>query len=388
MADPIYLDHSATTPILPEVAQAIHQASLRFTANPSSQHEPGRRARRALEAAREEIGVILGAQTGGLEPDQIVLTSGGTEANNLALHGFLPKTPPSGGRIVISAIEHSSVSQPARSLARSGWQVDTVGVDHDGIIRIDQLEQLLTPTTLLVSLMLGNNETGILQPVEEAARLCIEHGIRLHTDAVQVIGKLPVKFQALGASAMSCTAHKFHGPLGIGALVLHHRHSLLQPLMLGGHQQSGLRPGTETVGLAIGMATALACWQRDAVARARRLVALRERLEGTILAHLSDAVVLGSRVERLPHMSNIAFPGLNRQQLVMALDLAGVACSSGSACASGSSEPSTVLRAMGCRKPIIDGSIRLSWGAQTTPSEIDQAAHRILSVCKHLRRNC
>ena len=381
----IYLDHNATTPILPEVADAVREASLRYDGNPGSQHEPGRQARRALEEVRERTGAILGARQGGVHADQVLFTSGGTEANNLALFGLAASqsTPP--GQLVVPAIEHPSIVEPAAELERRGWRVERPTASVDGVVSLQEIESLLEPDTRLVNLMLANNETGVLQPVAEVAKVCADRGIPLHTDAAQVVGKLRVDFAALAVATLSCAAHKFHGPLGIGALIVRHDIRLL-PTQFGGHQQAGLRPGTEALALAVGMCTALECWHREADARAERLRQLRDRLEQTIIAEVPSATVIGQHAERLPNTSNIAFAGFDRQALLMALDMAGVACSSGSACASGSSEPSPVLVAMGLEKALVDGSVRLSLGAPTNAAEVDEATRRILHVCQHLGR--
>jgi cysteine desulfurase len=392
----IYLDHNSTTPVAPEVAEAMAEALRAGYANPASQHAAGRCARRALEEAREGIAEILGAKTTGMDADQLIFTSGGTEANNLAILGLggtggSPTSAVGSGRVVISAIEHPSVVGPAEALARRGWQIDRIRVTRDGVIELDHARELLAaagrwpPTISLVSVMLANNETGVLQPVGELARFCDEQQIPLHTDAVQVAGKLPLDFRQLGASAMTITAHKFHGPRGVGALVVRHG-AQLTPLLHGGFQQAGLRPGTEDVALAIGMFSALKLWQNEAGQRASRMTALRDRLEAQLLAGDPQAVVSGARANRLPHTSNVAFVGVNRQALLMALDLAGVACSTGSACASGSSEPSPVLRAMGCEEGVIEGALRLSLGATTTAAEVDEAARRILLTVHELRQ--
>jgi cysteine desulfurase len=242
-----------------------------------------------------------------------------------------------------------------------------------------------TPPRTLASIMLASNETGVIQPVTEAAAVCRAHGALIHTDAAQAVGKIPVNFTELGVDALAATAHKFHGPLGIGVLVLRHGVKL-GPSLYGGFQQAALRPGTESVALAIGMQTALELWQREAEARRERMATLRDRLEREIRADYPDAVVIGAGAPRLPHTSNIAFVGLDRQALVMALDLAGVACSTGSACASGSSEPSPTLVAMGLAEEVISSSIRFSLGAPTTADQISEAARRILAVCNRLRR--
>ena len=382
--DSIYLDHNATTPTRPEVVRAMADCYRRGDANPASQHQPGQRARRRLEDARDAIAGILGADPAATRPDRLVFTSGGTEANNLAMLGISRAGGESEpGQVVFSAIEHSSVIEPAEHLLEQGWRIDTLGVTGEGVVRTEQLAPLLTPRTRLVSVMLGNHETGVLQPVAELAPVCREAGVPLHTDAVQVAGKLPVDFRALGVSAMTVTAHKFRGPLGIGALILRHDVPLV-PIHFGGHQQWGLRPGTESVALAVGMRTALELWQKEQEEHARRLAALRDRLETGLRAGFPGLVVNGSAARRLPHTSSIAFAGLDAQILLLALDHAGVACSVGSACSSGSTELSPTLQAMGLSHEVVAGSLRFSLGATTTEEEIDEAVRRILQVVGEL----
>ncbi len=384
MDAPIYLDHNATTPMLPAVADAVREASLRFGANPGSQHEPGRRARRELEAARQRVGELLGARMTGVDADRVIFTSGGTEAANLALFGAVG-TGPSGDsplHLVTSQIEHPCILSAAEQLKHC--ELDRLDVSRDGVASVDQLRSLVRPDTQLVSVMLANNETGVLQPVAEMAEICAELGVPCHSDAAQVVGKLPVDFTSLGLSALSLASHKFHGPLGIGALIL--RHDLpLHPTLFGGHQQAGLRPGTESVALAVGMQTALEIWEASAKENIERTARLRDHFEHSLASELPQLQVIGGRVPRLPNTSNLSFVGLDRQALLMALDQAGVACSSGSACASGSSEPSPVLLAMGLKKEVLDGSIRFSLGSTSTASEIEEACRRILLVCKRLR---
>lgn len=391
MTSHIYLDHNATTPVLPEVADAVREASLRFGANPGSQHEPGRQARRALEAARQRVGELLGAQMTGMAADRVIFTSGGTEAANLAIFGILggPSAQASplqqtgqSPHFLTTALEHPCILEAADQLPNC--EVEKLAANVHGVVDLDRFQAAVRPETRLVSVMLANNETGVLQPVSEIAASCAERGVLMHTDGAQMVGKLPVNFAELQLAALTCTAHKFHGPLGIGALVLRHDVAL-QPTLFGGHQQSGLRPGTETVALAIGMQTALECCQRDAAATVARIAQLRDQFEQAITTELPTVQVIGGGAARLPNTSNLAFVGFNRQALLMALDQAGVACSSGSACASGSSEPSPVLLAMGLEKAVIDGSIRFSLGAATTAAEIDESCRRILSVCQRLR---
>lgn len=384
---PIYLDHNSTTPMLPEVVAAMDECAASTYANAASQHQAGRQARKRLEQAREEVARILGASVEGRAPDRVIFTSGGTEGNNLALLGMADaaealRTPPY--QAIVSAIEHPSVMGGAEELERRGWQIHRLKVDAHGIVRLEHLDELLADRPCFVSVMLGNNETGVLQPVQEIARLCRAAAVPLHTDAVQVAGKLPLSFRSLGVDAMTVTAHKFHGPLGIGALIV--RHDLnLRPRMFGGFQQAGLRPGTEPVALAVGMQTALQVSERDGVDRATRMRNLRDRFEATLSSGYAGLVVNGCAAERLPGTSNVAFQGLDRKELFLALDLAGIFCSTGSACASGSSEPSHVLIAMGLGAEIVGSSLRFSLGATTTEVEIDDAAQRILEVCAKMK---
>ncbi|MBI2823367.1 MAG: cysteine desulfurase [Planctomycetia bacterium] len=377
----IYLDNNATTPVLPRVAEAMARSYASGPGNAASQHAAGRRARQALDTARESLASLLGAECGSSRSDQVIFTSGGTEGNNLAILGLAGGTP---AHAILSAIEHPSVAGAASHLRCLGWDVETLPVSAQGVVDVDRLQDTIRADTRLASIVLGNNETGVLQPVARAARYCADRGVPLHTDAVQVAGKLPVDFRALHVAAMTVSAHKFHGPQGVGALILRHDVAL-EPQLHGGFQQGGLRPGTEPVALAVGMQAALECWHADRNAIADRLTDLRDVFESALRGGWPELVVNGGGAPRLPHTSNVAFPGLDRQALVMALDLAGVACSTGSACASGSPEPSPTLVAMGCPKTVLGGALRFSVGQQTTAEEVVEAARRILNVCNDLR---
>lgn len=398
----IYLDNNATTPIHSDVAAAMDECLRAGFANPASQHFAGRRARRVLEEARQGIAAMLGAKTTGVDADRVIFTSGGTEANNLAIRGLAGRADPATGtkgQVIISAIEHPSVVAAAEHLVSAGFDLERLPVDQNGVARIERLPQMLTPQTRLISLMLGNNETGVLQPVSNAVAACRQHidavgqpdsrnkrpvGHLVHTDAVQCAGKIPVHFRELGVDAMSISAHKFHGPIGVGALLVRHGVTL-DPILFGGVQQGSLRPGTESVPLAVGMYRALQIWQREDHERTRHLLQLRDALEQELRRACPEIVVNGGETARLPHTSNVAFRGLDRQALVMALDMAGVACSTGSACASGSSEPSPVLLAMGLADDVVASSIRLSVSAFNTLAEVLEAAHRISRVVNDLR---
>ena len=428
--EPIYLDHNATTPTRPEVVEAMARCHARHYANPASRHRPGQQARRALDDAREKIAEILGADLSPPRRDRLILTSGGTEANNLAVLGIalsnmsippmgeeqgvrispLPVGEGQGGRasppsrIVISAGEHQSVIESAEHLLEQGWRMDTLGLTPQGVVRVEQLPPLLAADTRLVSVLLGNHETGVIQPVEQLAAVCNHARVPMHTDAVQAVGKVPVNFHALGVAAMSIAAHKFRGPPGVGALIVR-KDVRIAPLMFGGHHQSGLRPGTEPVPLAVGMAKALELWHKEQQRYAQLLSALRDRFEQQLRAGLQNAlgrqlhcrlgggsatatptsvVVHGLRAERLPQTSSVAFPGLDGETLLMALDVAGVACSIGAACSSNATELSPTLRAMDLPKELVASSLRFSFGATNTETEIDEAVRRIVGVCREL----
>jgi cysteine desulfurase len=396
MPEPIYLDHNATTPLLPEVAEIMLGCWKSSNRNPASQHSLGRHARRVLEGIRMRIGELLGLA----RDDSLVFTSGGTESNNLAIRGLLQRagasSPPSSApaHLIISAIEHPSITALANELQRTGHQLDVLPVDSNGVIRVECLEGLLKPNTALVAAIKGQNETGVLQPIADLAEICNRHNVPLHTDAAQAVGKIPINFHTMGVATMTIAAHKFHGPVGIGALAIR-KGVELHPQLFGGFQQGGIRPGTESLALAAGMHCALDLGYPDhnpeihferLRERSARMRELRDRFEQHLLAAYPDAVVVGAQASRLPHTSNIAFVGIERQMLFLALDQAGVACSTGSACASGSSETSPVLMAMGCEKAVLESSLRFSLGATTTADEVDEAVRRIITCCNNLRR--
>jgi cysteine desulfurase len=378
---PIYLDNNSTTAIHPEVAAAIHDCYLRGFANPASQHDAGRRARRTLEEAREAIAEMLGACTTGQQADRLIFTSGGTESNNLAIRGLAGPAP---GTVIISAIEHPSISAVADALVTEGMRVFRLPVSRQGIACLEQLDSLIDDQTRLVSVMLGNHETGVMQPVGDLVGLAHRRGALVHTDAVQAVGKVAISFRQLAVDSLSFAAHKFHGPVGIGGLLIRPEVSL-RPLLHGGFQQAGLRPGTESLPLVVGLRKALEIVSDGLVARSAQLQMLRDRLAAHLRAGFDGVVVHGEEVPRMPHTLNVSFRGLDRQALVMAFDMVHVACSAGSACASGSSELSPVLVAMGLPRELIEGAIRLSLSMLTTEADIDEAARRILKVANDLR---
>ncbi len=372
----IYLDYNSTAPISDDVVASMNECFAAGYLNPASPHREGRRARQRLEESRRQIAESLGACTESSLADRLVFTSGGTESNNLALRGMAGKIP---GRIVVSSIEHPSIAETADDLAASGFDVVRLPVDSSGVVRLDRLEELLVTPTRVVSVMLGNNETGAIQPVREVVQICRRHRVPVHTDAVQVVGKQPLDFTELGVSAMTFTAHKLQGPRGIGGLLLAHGIDIT-PVMHGGSQQLGTRPGTESVALAAGMQTAIENSVGNLAAESGRLRELRDMLQKQVSTSVSICVVNGVDASRLPHTLNLSFPGLDRQALLMALDREGVACSTGSACASGSQEPSPVLLAMGCPSEIVGSSVRISLGSRTTPDEVHRAGQILIKI--------
>jgi cysteine desulfurase len=376
----IYLDHNATTPLDPRAAAAMAECAQTHFANPSSQHRRGRQARQALEDAREEIAELLGARLTGSRPDRLIFTSGGTEANNLAIYGL------AGARAAItaaSAIEHPSITAAVQRLAEQGRTVTFLPATVDGVIDLNVASERLRQPSAVVSVLAANHETGARQPLAELVRLKQQHGFVLHTDATQAVGKIPLDFRELGVDALTCTAHKLHGPRGIGVLLLRHGVTV-EPQVVGGFQQEGLRCGTECTALVVGMATALRLWHAEAESRQQRMTQLRLRLERALVERLPDAVIHAAHAPRLPNTVNVSLPGVDRQALLMALDMDGVECSTGSACASGSSEPSPTLRAMGLDDRLVSSSLRLSLGASTTDEEITAAAERIAAAAQRV----
>jgi cysteine desulfurase len=379
----IYLDNNATTPIHAEVVEAMNACWRSGPLNPASQHQSGRRAERLLEESRETVARLVGARLTGSAPDRVIFTSGGTEANNQAIFGLNPR---GAGKVVVSAIEHPSVAAAADRLEARGLPVERLRVDSSGVADEAHLRSLLEQSpTRLVSVMLVNNEIGVIQPVPRLAELCRGAGVAFHTDAVQAIGKIPTSFQDLGVTAMTMAPHKFHGPVGIGALILR-GDAEIEPMLVGGAQQLGRRAGTEPVALAVGMARALEIWSDTRLERYAQMLSLRDLLERRILEGWPQAIIVGAEAPRAPHTANIAFPGIDRQAGLIALDLAGVACSTGSACASGSSEPSPALLAMGRPDPVVRSSLRFSVSVMNTQEEIEEASRRILRVVASLRK--
>lgn len=382
----IYLDHNATTPVHPEVLEVVARVSRETFANPGSRHSGGRAARRVLEQSRETIADVLGAAA-----NEVVFTSGGTEANNLAISGFARGRR---GAFVALAGEHPSVEGPLQQLEGEGWRRCVVPMSTDGLIEEEgagnachTLSRVCHPEVEVQfgAVLLAHNETGVIRDVAPWAEMCRERGIPLHVDAVQAAGRIPVNFATSGATTMAVAAHKFRGPRGIGALLVRSG-TRLPATVFGGHQENGVRPGTECTALAAGMAKALELWRVEGEELAVRLKSLRDRFESEVLAAVPRAFVHAARAPRLPNTSNICFPGCEGDALLVALDLAGVCASLGSACASGSSEPAAILLAMGCSPEIARSSIRFSVGWTNTEAEIAEAVGRVGRVVGEVGR--
>lgn len=367
----IYLDNNATSPLLPEVIDAMLPYWTGEFGNPSSLHREGRLARRTLESARETIAELLDAA-----PKQVIFTSGGTEANNLAILGLAGPTP---SHLVTSPIEHPSVLGCFDLLEKRGFQLDRIPVDRSGLVCPDDFSCLLQPDTRLVSLMLVNNETGAIQPVGDLAQEARRQAISFHTDAVQAVGRIPVSFRNLGVNSLSLSAHKFHGPVGVGALLVDQK-DLLKLVLTGGHQEAGLRPGTEPIALVVGMAKALELAIQNLAPDSERICQLRNSLEEGLRSRIGDIRLNGPVQERVPNTLNLLFPELDARGAIIALDLLGLACSTGSACASGAAGPSPALLAMGLTEEQARASLRFSLSQLTSQRDITQAIELIAKV--------
>jgi cysteine desulfurase len=363
----VYFDYNATTPLAPEVLEAIIAASRDHFGNASSVHHFGQRAKAALDDARLAIAALIHA-----EPSEIVYTSGGTESDNFAIRGAADALEPTGRRhLVASAIEHEAVLNTLKALSRRGWRITLVPVDQSGIVDPDRLRELVTKETALVSVMHANNEIGTIQPVAELAAIAHQSGALMHTDAVQSVGKIPVDVRALGIDLLSLSAHKFNGPKGAGALWIK-RGTRMQPILTGGKHERSRRAGTENVPALVGMGVAARLAVSKLTTEAARVGALRDRLEDGILRSVPGTVLNGAPASRVPNTTNISFDRVEAESLLIALDLEGVAVSTGSACSSGTLEPSHVLRAMGLATHRTQNSLRFSLGLFSTIEEVDR----------------
>jgi cysteine desulfurase len=361
----IYLDHNATTPLLPEALEAMLPHLREGFGNPSSSHGPGRAARAAMERAREQVASLLGS-----DADEIVFTSGGTESNNLAIRGTAEAS--SGRRrVVTSLIEHPAVAGPCAWLERQGWEVLRAGVDAGGKVHLDEILTAIDSRTALVTLMHANNETGVLQPIAEVSHAARAVGALLHTDAAQSVGKVPVRVRELGVDLLSVVGHKFYGPKGVGALYVK-RGTPIAPFFIGAGQERGMRPGTEDVASIVGLGVACERAGLDLVSESARVASLRDRLWETLKESIPALAVNGHPHERLPNTLSVRFPGVSGTDVLAATP--EVAASTGSACHAGTPKPPAVVVLMGIPPQEALGTVRLTLGRSTTAEDVDRAA--------------
>jgi cysteine desulfurase len=376
----IYFDHNATTPLHPDVAASMTRVLKEDFGNPSSVHQYGQRAKAILDDARGAVAALIGA-----EPAEVVFTSGGTEADNFAIRGAAEALEPTGRRhLVASAIEHEAVLNTFKALAKRGWQTTLVRVDAHGVVDPDRVRAAMTDATALVSVMHANNEIGTIQPIAEIAALAHDRGALMHTDAVQTAGKIPIDVNALAVDLLAISGHKFNGPKGAGALWIR-RGTRLAAILTGGRHERSRRAGTENVPGLAGLGAAAVAARAKLATEPARLAALRDRLEAGILSSVAGTAVNGARELRVANTTNVSFDGVEAESLLIALDLAGVAVSTGSACSSGTLEPSHVLRAMGFPPHRTQNSIRFSLGQDNTQAEVDHVIAILPGIVEKLR---
>jgi cysteine desulfurase len=373
---PVYLDHNATTPLDPRVLEAMLPYLSTEFGNPSSVHRFGRAARTALDNARQQVAALANAQA-----SQVIFTSGGTEANNIALLGCCAALPV--GRIAISAIEHDSVRAPAHVLASRGWSIDTIAVDAAGRVSAQTLAAALHADTRLISVMLANNESGVVQELPALAATVRAAGVIIHSDAVQAAGKITLDYQASGVHLMSLSGHKIYGPKGVGALIVDKALDM-QALVYGGGQEKALRPGTENVAGIVGFGAAAQIARDELQSGAAKQSELRSHLEMQ-LRGIDDLVIFATDATRVPNTTQLSMPGIDGEALLLQLDRAGFAVSSGSACAAGSHAPSHVMVAMGVAPDLARGALRISLGRGTTREQLDDFCHALRTAIVQLR---
>jgi cysteine desulfurase len=374
----IYLDNNATTQLDPAVIEEMLPFLTEYYGNPSSGYGFGSQVRRAIDLARERVAGLLGC-----EPAEIVFTSCGTESNNAAVNSAL-QLDPARQHVVTTAVEHSATWRHCEALCRRGCAVTTLAVDAEGRLDLEELERAITPQTAIVSAMWANNETGVLFPVEEISEIAGRKGVLFHTDAIQTAGKIPISLAESTINSLSLSAHKLHGPKGVGALYLNKR-SAFKPSLIGGSQENNRRAGTENVASIVALGKAAECAMNALAEEETRVRALRDRFEETLLAQVPDTFVNGDREARLPNTTNLSFAGIASDAALMLLDRHRICCSAGSACRTGSPEASHVLRAMKLSDERTRGSMRFSFGRFNTESEVDKAVEIVPQVIAKLR---
>lgn len=376
----IYLDHSATTPVDPQVAELMMKYFVEYYGNPSSVHLYGREVRKALDEARTQVATLIGAN-----PAEIAFTSGGTEADNLAIQGAAKARLKKGNHLITSAIEHHAVLDTCKHLAKNGYELTILPVDEEGIISVDELKKAIRPETILVSIMHANNEVGSIQPIEEIGKITKEKDILFHVDAVQSLGKCPIDVKAMNIDLLTISSHKIYGPKGVGALYIRKGVRVL-PLMFGGAQERKIRSGTENAPGIIGFGKACELAGQRMENEIAHLTNLRDKLIDGIISSIDNVKLNGPRgSKRLINNVNVSINFIEGESLLLSLDMIGVAASSGSACTSGSLDPSHVLLAMGLSHEVAHGSLRLSLGMQNTDEDIDFVLEELPKIVDRLR---
>jgi cysteine desulfurase len=380
--DRVYLDHAATTPVDPLVADAMARILSETHGNPSSIYAEGRAARAAVDRARDEVAAAINA-----DPGEIVFTSGGTEADNLALRGAMTARRDERDGLVTTAIEHHAVIDTARDLERhSRVRVDVIGVDRHGLVAPEAIRDAIDERTSLVSVMHANNEIGTIEPIAEIGAICRDEGVTFHSDAVQTVGALEIDVQKIPVDLLSINAHKFYGPKGVGALYVR-RGTRIATMQTGGGQEKGRRTGTENVAGIVGLGVAMRIARERRPSESPRQSQLRDRVIAGVRARVADAVLTGHPTERVPNNASFCIPGTDGESLIVALDLEGFAVSSGSACTSGETEPSQVLLALGLDRELAKGSLRVTVGRSTTEAEVDRFVDALSRVVARLRES-
>ena len=375
----VYLDYNATTPVEPQVLDAMLPYFSAEFGNAASIHTVGQRARAAVETARDQVAALLGARS-----QEIIFTSGGTESDNHAIFGIVRSAPGATKHVITTNIEHEAVLNTCQALEKEGVAVTYLPVNHDGVITADQVEEAIRPHTVLITVMHANNELGTVQPLAQIGKLAAQRDIYFHTDAVQSAGKLPLDVNSLGVDLLSISGHKLYAPKGIGAIYIRGG-SRLQQLLYGGHHQRGFRPGTENVPGIVGLGKAAELARLSLAAEAERGSNLRDNLERGLAAKIPDSHINSANAPRTPNTTNLTFPGIEGEALVIALDLKGISVSTGAACSSGAVEPSHVLTAIGLSADDARASIRFSLGRHTTESEINYALEAVPAAVSQLR---
>lgn len=375
----VYLDHSATTPVRPEVLEEMLPYLKEEFGNPSTLYSWGRQAKRAIEEARARVAALIGAQ-----PEEIVFTSGGTEADNMALIGVAYANQKKGKHIITSSIEHHAVLDTAQYLQRQGFKVTFLPVTPEGLVRVEDVEEAITDDTILISIMHVNNEVGTIQPIQEIGKIARERGIIFHTDAVQSVGKIPVNVDELNVDLLSASAHKIYGPKGVGCLYIR-KGTRIQPLLHGGGQERKRRAGTENVAGIVGFGKAAELAGQELESEGKRLKALRDKLIDGVLERIDHVQLNGDRERRSPINANFSFKYVEGESILLSLDMKGIAASSGSACTSGSLDPSHVLLAMGIPHEVAHGSVRMTLGRDNTEEDIDYVLEVLPEIIERLR---